>query len=217
MKGSLLILLLCPLYLFAQDDLDDIFDDGEKKSRFKIGIETLPLITTVPNVNLSIEIADDLTIRPGIGIIPFGFYYDLNNWRPGENLPILDRDVSVGLYYDFLAKYNLHSELMGPDAKVFVYANYQHWTYDYQSNFTVNRFKVNGGVGNDIRMGNRISAEIRYGFMVGRDRFTYHAGETNLTGDKIFERNYSFGYNQADEKTKFLMFLDIAFGLHYTL
>ncbi|MFT4601678.1 MAG: hypothetical protein ACI857_001861 [Arenicella sp.] len=217
MKIVNLIICLLSFSVFAQDDLDEMFDDGDKESRFLIGTEILPTITTVPNINFSIGVFDNFVIRPGIGIIPFGIYYDLNNWRPGGQLPILDREVSVGLYYDCLLRYDIKSDLFPADWKLFVFGSYQHWNYNYKDDFTVNRDKGNFGFGNELGLRGKLNAELRFGFMVGRDKFEYHDQESFEEFDQLSERMYSFGYYKNPEQTKLMMFFSFGFGLHYGL
>lgn len=213
----LAFIYLSPFSSFSQDDLDEIFDNGDRDSRFHLGTEILPWCTGVPNINASVQFYDDITLRAGIGIIPFGFYYDLNNWRPGENLPILDRDVSIGFYYDAQLKVRLAETKTLQDIDAFMYCGYQHWQYGYQDDFTVNRFKANLGIGNMIGLKGRFNMEIRYGFMIGRDRFTYTNSEPFQEFETRFERNYSFGYYKKTEQTKLLMFLDLGIGLNFAL
>jgi len=77
------LLSSCAIVLFAynlsaQDDLDDIFDDGDSNSDIDIAVGTdlITLIAGTFNVYGEIDFKQKVGFQLGLGLVPFGYSMD---------------------------------------------------------------------------------------------------------------------------------------------
>lgn len=92
----------------AQDDLDDIFDDGDSNAdlRVEIGTDLITTIAGTVNVYGEIDIKDIFGLQAGIGFVPFGYHLDYS--RPaiiGNPTYGYNRNIGGGFYYNIAVKY----------------------------------------------------------------------------------------------------------------
>ena len=203
----LFLLLFCSINSRAQEPA---------KQKFWLGTELTTFISGTPNLSFSYH-WDKLSLKVGGGLTPFGYFLDLNNWRPGENLPILDEQVSLGYHYNAQINWAISPEKTIKPIDAFYYARHQFWHYTFESDYHVDRFKVQLGLGHLINLNERFQLEMRYGIGIGQDKFTY-IGDMNYEEGEVFtKRNYLLGYNKERQQSKLLLFLCLGAELKFAL
>ena len=215
----LITLLFFCVHAFSQEkDLDEIFDDGDKDSRFFLGTDVMVLGTGTFNLNLEVKITDGFYIRPGIGFLPLGRLLDFSYWRPSDQgVPIVDRKVSNGFYYDGLIRFDFSQTRLLYSLDGYFYAKYKHWQYDYKNDFKVERFKVSAGFGKSIGLKGRFHLDYFYGVVFSRDKLTYLLHDELGDFDKVKARNYGFDRYKKPSLTKEFLFFEFGIGLKYGL
>lgn len=180
MKNLLLffsIFLVCSLT--AQEDLDDIFDDGQRSGEVDViaGTDVLTFSGGTPNIYGEFRFKDKVGIQVGVGMLPFGYLADFSN--PGilfdGDLPI-ERDIRFGSFYNVGFKY--FSNLFGPTFDMYYYADFKRWKYRYDFEVDIVeefdpvnfRRKFNFGVGYNLIPFDHIGFDFHLGIFMGRNR-----------------------------------------------
>jgi opacity protein-like surface antigen len=214
MKQILLIagLLITLTNAFSQDGLDDIFDDGDKNSKFSIGTEVLTLAGGTPNIYLDYTPIELITLKLGLGIMPFHKHIDAVLFRDHE--VTLD-SVSSGRFYDLNIKFNTQPS-KDVDFKYYYYLGYKKWSYNYLQDIAVTRTKASFGLGYNFGLTGRFNLDLKFGvgFIMGK-----------ATTNSLFESthdiptnflNYSlYDNNDTDKRTQ--IGIDVGIGINYAL
>jgi hypothetical protein len=150
------LLSLCALILFscnltAQDDLDDIFDDGDSNSDIDIAVGTdlITLIAGTFNVYGEFDYKQKVGLQIGLGVVPFGYSMDFS--RPAlfsDDTYGLNRNIKGGFYYNVAFKYiQSYSDAF----KWYYYGEFKRWSMTEMNTAgteeIANLKKLNGAVG----------------------------------------------------------------------
>jgi hypothetical protein len=191
--------------------------ENENKSlKIQIGTDILPWMTGVPNINANVFIADEISIQAGLGLIPFTYFF-----HPQvtilSGIPYLETGISLGAYKKFQMDYHFFAPEDYCNYKASVYSSFEHWNYNYQSNFKVNRSKIKIGLSTIYNYKEKVNLTFHYGLMGGRDRCEYLNKSSASLSTPINRRGYIFSAGNAQTKTKLFWFLDFGMRISYDL
>lgn len=199
MKQIVLIIffLLTLTPAISQDDLDDIFDDGDKNSKFYIGTDFITWSTGTANIYTDITITDNLKWQVGGGFTPFGFLFDVTDAIAGEEIPILEKDLNLGSYINTGFKlYPSKKYDASKDLNSFYYLEMNRWASKSLIPTIKNvRTKFNVGAGISYGLTGRFNLDIQYGITYARLKYQKN-GEQHIN-KRIFGFNLGFGINYA--------------------
>lgn len=181
-------LLFIPIVLItinvkAQDDLDEIFDDGSVNGwTFALGTEVLTNFAGVPNVFVAGRDDSGISVIGGVGILSLGYLLDTRTFFNSFFEENQYKNIENGLYYSLGASYI-------PD-NVIYYADFRSWSANFDEALSPGlislkrrRISVGSGYRYDFFY-DRIAAELRTGFFLGR--------EINNDSNKFFQRGFDF-------------------------
>lgn len=209
--------LIIPIASFGQD-LDDIFEDGDKETSIQIGTSLFTFAGGVPNVYIDYQPIEMLNINLGGGIIPFNTHrdYTLFSALMIADIPMVDTALTGGNYFTaslcLLSNYNFTG-----DFDFYYYIQYRRKNYtminDY---FKVRTQKTSFGVGYLFGLSGRFGLDMRVGIYLGRDK-AYIAEGYDLGIQQYYNfRNVSF--NDLDDITyERYPGLDFSIGINFSL
>ena len=170
---SIALFIVITPNLHAQDDLDDLFDDGDKDSPLHIGMDLVTLSTGTPNIYIEYRPATSFAIQGGIGFSPFSKVIDLVHMDlvSSADLPIIDTSLSTGLYTSLAGK--LYFERFSfSDFDFYYYFDWEHRRYKHQTDFNVFRNKYNAGAGYEFGIFGRFTLDAQFGLLYASDKMT---------------------------------------------
>lgn len=163
-------LILHSITNFAQEDLDDIFDDGKSTSDIQFSVSTDVITTIGGTVNLYGEAVfkEKAAIFCGLGVTPFGYLADFSNlshlFDPNS---AIQNNMSTGLFYDLGMKY---LATFG-SFSYYYYASLKHWGWQTASDPSIDnknkRNKFNFGVGYAYNPIPKIGFDLHLGVYLG--------------------------------------------------
>jgi hypothetical protein len=199
MKQILLIagLLITLTNAFSQDGLDDIFDDGDKNSKFHLGTDFITWATGTVNIYTDITLTDNLKWQVGAGFTPFGLLFDVTDAIAGGEIPILEKNLNLGSYVNTGFKfYPIKKYDVSKDLNSFYYLEMNRWGSKSSIPTIKNvRTKINFGAGINYGLSGRLNLEVQYGITYAR--LKYLQGSEQYENKRIFGLNLGFGINYA--------------------
>jgi len=198
----LIILVLIATITIAQDDLDDVFNDGDKSSKFHLGTDVITFATGTPNINLDINFIKNMKWHGGFGVSPFGFLFDATDAFTSGKIPLIARSNYNSLFLTSGFKfYPMSSYDASKDLNVFYYLEFNRWSAktDYLQYKNI-KTKYNFGSGISYGLPGRLNLELAYGITFARlkqiefyNNNTYDYNINNF----IFGFNFGLGINYA--------------------
>ena len=173
MKKYLFILTLIILTSFTsfsqKENYKKIFNDGDKESKFQIGIDGMTLLAGTPNIYLNTKLTPKFVINVGVGASLLGYMFELSG-PINDNVDIFTRQLSPGYYYKANLRYYLS---FTEKSKYDIFGQYyslgiDHWATSDKLNtkkISKTRFILNGGASFDLI--GRFNMEIEYGVYGG--------------------------------------------------
>ena len=157
------------IILGKQADKHKIFNDGDKESRFHIGIDVMTLLAGTPNIFSNIKLTSKFVLNFGVGTSPFDYLFEMSGAIKDE-IVVLTRNIENGYYYKANLRYYLS---FTEKSKYDIFGQYysigfDHWTNPStinESTHTKTRIVLNSGVSFDIK--GRFNIEIEYGIYGG--------------------------------------------------
>ena len=213
LKLLLVAIFLTSTLSFAQDDLDDVFDDGDKKSMLKVGTELFTFIGGTPNVYLDFQPIDLITLQVGVGTTPFNRHMDVALIREYSSFTI--KDISPGLYYSLAGKFNFTVPEYN-DFNYYYYAKYKKWSYDYLTDVAVTRSKISFGAGYQIGLPGRFNLDVTAGLFIGKDRASLDPTATLQNDETIPFYNTTIHSSDTRVENRIISF-ELGCGLNFAL
>ncbi|MBI3134332.1 MAG: hypothetical protein HYZ14_06605 [Bacteroidetes bacterium] len=204
------VLLTYCLPSAAQDDMDDIFDDGVSNSHVAVGTDLVTDFSGTINLYANLKPADFFRAQLGIGFMPLGSYTDFMNLPRREDLPIKDTLISGGFYYALGAHLVRETSLAGFD--YFYYLDFKHWSYTAQSMYDMKRYKACFGMGYAYQVAGGLSFDMHLGVYMGHEKVT--ANEDFSTSSEAFYHGMYFS-EVGDIGKTFLNGFDFGIGVNY--
>jgi len=182
-------LLFIPIVLItinvkAQDDLDEIFDDGSVNGwTFAVGTDVLTNFAGAPNIFVAGRDDSGFSVSGGIGVLSLGYLLDTRTFFRTffEENPY--KNVKNGLYYSLGVSYI--------PGNVIYYADFRSWNANFDgalsqglTNLKRRRLSVGSGYRYEFFY-DRIAAELQTGFFLGR--------EINNNSNKFFQSGFDVG------------------------
>ena len=192
-RFGLFILALLPILSIAQDDdLDDIFDDGDKDSRFYIGTNINILATGTLNVYGDFYPIERFRISAGLGVIPFSSHRDYTFSLLNDQFTSVYRDVSGGTFYSIGLSYKSALENV-VDFNYYYYLIFRNRNFGrLEDQFTIAQRKFSLGVGYLIGLPGRFNLDIMAGLASGRERVSDNSILNGISTGTSFERGVGF-------------------------
>ncbi len=218
-KTALLLLLIVGCgTIFAQEDLDDVFDDGDKDSKIHVGTNITTLLGGTINAGLDLSPIEKLTLNVGAGFMPFSTHRDLSFWRPQSfddgSMQVKDTAVSGGNYLTFALKFNanMFSDI---DFDYYYYISYKRKNFNLMDDIiAVNQNKISLGLGYKFGLIGRFNTEIQFGVFSGSDITTLNSDNYTFTG--LETRGVTL-YEMNDFEKRRVIGFDLGISLTYAL
>lgn len=217
-KISLILILFVSSNVIAQDDLDDIFDDGDKESKIHIGTNITTLLGGTINASIDLTPVEMITLNIGAGFIPFSTHRDFSYWRPealsDEDLQVKDTMLSGGNYLTIAAKFNA-TNLSDLALDYYYYVSYKMKNFNLMEDIiAVNQRKFSLGMGYKFRLIGRFNAELQLGISSATDNTILKSNDFVSTGIKT--RGYEL-FDLNDSESVRAIGLDLGLSLTYAL
>ncbi len=164
------LIILTSFTSFSQkENYKKIFYDGDKESKFQIGIDGMTLLAGTPNIYLNAKLTPKFVLNVGGGSSLLGYMFEISG-AINENIDILTRDLSPGYYYKANLRYYFS---FTEKSKFDIFGQYYSLGFDQwkttdklnTKNITKTRFILNGGASFDLP--GRFNMDIEYGIYVG--------------------------------------------------
>lgn len=183
--------------VFSQNDLDDVFDDGDKNSKFYLGTDFITWSTGTANIYTDITLTDNLKWQVGGGFTPFGFLFDITDAIAGAYIPILEKNLNFGSYLNTGFKfYPIKKYDASKDLNSFYYLEMNRWSSKSIIPTIKNtRTKINFGAGISYGLSGRFNIDVQYGITYAR--LKYLQDTQQVKSGRIFGLNLGFGINYA--------------------
>ncbi len=194
---AIFALLLCTVTCFSQDDMDDIFDDGDKNSKFYLGTDFITWTTGTANVYLDYTITNNFKLQVGAGATPFGFLFDITDAIAGEEIPIYDTTLNMGSFLNTGFKfYPFKKYDASKDLNSFYYFEINRWASKSAIPAIKNiRTKFNFGAGMNYGLAGRFNLIFQYGITYARLKYLQNSQQQ--LNKFVFGLNLGFGINYA--------------------
>jgi hypothetical protein len=197
-----LFFTILPVFGFAQEDLDDIFDDGDKDSKLFIGTNINTLGTGTLNLFADFYPADFIRFQAGAGIMPFSTYRDYSFILSGFNNAVTSKheNLSGGAFYSlgFAIKSGLDLTI---DFDYYYYAMFRYRTFGLNEDlFNVKQRKLSFGLGYLVGLPGRFDLDIMAGMALGRAKLF----DSDLIEPNLISEGRAVGF-------------DLTFGINYAL
>ncbi|MDX1350375.1 MAG: hypothetical protein R3279_09010 [Putridiphycobacter sp.] len=203
MKLSKIVLLftILPVFGFAQEDLDDIFDDGDKDANLFIGTNLNTLGSGTLNLYADYYPAEKMRFQAGVGLMPLNTFRDYTFFLMAfdDDMTIKYEDVSGGTFCSlgFAVKSGLDMVI---DFDYYYYGMFRYRTFGLNEDlFKVKQRKFSVGMGYLIGLPGRFNLDIMAGLAMGRAKlFDSNLIEPNLISeDRGVGFELTFGINYA--------------------
>ena len=220
MKKRLLFLafVLMSISVKAQkQNYQKIFNDGDKESKFQIGIDAMTLLGGTPNIYANIKLTPSFVLNVGVGTSPFNYLFEVSGLINGE-VETITKDIKSGYYYKANIRYYM---AFTEKSKFDIFGQYYAFGFDHwstpstlrESVITKSRLALNTGVSFDIP--GRFNLDIEYGLYVGVFKET-----PNVIVDENID--YGFGYiipnpDYIEPVKEFVYGLRLGLGLTFAL
>ena len=183
------MICLISLQAWSQEDLDDVFDDGDKIGLdLKVGTNIITDLGGTLNLFVDLKPIDMFSIHAGIGVSPFPVIIDVMNFS--SEVPVLDTSkTSAGLYYNAGFAFHPNMKRYLTNLDVYYYFDFQRWQFKAVDIVNVRRSKFNVGMGISYSLGTNMSLDFFYGIYTGSDKM--YLDEDVISNDYIFVRGGS--------------------------
>lgn len=219
MKSYLLILtiIFSPITIFSQDDLDDIFDDGDKESKFYIGTNINTLASGTLNVYGDFFPIDKFKLTAGVGLMPFNKHRDYTYSVPfkSDEIATVHDNLSGGTFLNIAAAL-VNTIDFGVDFNYYYYLNFR------RNNFSANEdlhnyklTKIGLGIGYLVGLPGRFNLDIQAGISNGYLKGTYP--EPIYQYNYITQQQEIIGYGDEIKTKNSGIGFNLNFGINYAL
>lgn len=201
-KKLLVLAFALPLTLFGQEDLDAIFDDGDKDASIFIGTNLNTIGTGTLNLYGDFYPTEKIRLQAGLGIIPFNTFRDYTFFLMGfdDDLTLTYENVSGGSFYSlgFALKSGLDMVI---DFDYYYYGMFRYRTFGLVEDlFKVKQRKFSFGIGYLVGLPGRFNLDIMAGMAMGRIKLF----DSNSTDPDLLNEERGLGF-------------ELTFGINYAL
>jgi hypothetical protein len=194
----------------AQEELDDMFDDGVKSnSKIAVGTDLFGLFSGTIHVHAAFRPIVPVRLQVGIGSTLTGSHIDLANYMNRDEFPVRDTNISAGLYYSV----GLHVFPM-PEVyqNFYMYFDYRSWKYTAQEVFDMKKFKGSFGCGWTMPIKYGLSFEANFGVYLGKETVV---ANTNFDDGQLMDYRWSTYEETGDRRSQFFNGFDFGVGINY--
>lgn len=186
---------------FAQDDLEDAFDDGRGSSELGIFLSS-DLVTTLcgsPNVMVEGRFYQKVGFQVGVGLVPFRYLAEFSEFLDAPTDELLLQGIRKGGFLEFSGKY-------------FFLGNS---TYDFYAGMTIKSWRYTPGAtgGDDLLRGHKRRYLISIGYL-----FQPHPKiGFDITAGGGYNRSFMKGSNEVKTSNQLGIGLDLGFSITYQI
>jgi hypothetical protein len=201
---------------FGQDDLDEMFDDGGKRSKLQIGSDAVIIGGGTPNIYLDYRILTNVETHTGFGVIPFGFLLDITGWRL-NSIPLFSKNLQAGFYHNVGLRIFPYAGAQHFFKNFYINLEWERWQFQTHQYFSARRNKINFGGGIKSPLAGRFNVDLNLGIFGGWERIK-GKGETIPIGWQAEVRGYNMdssdqNINTSETLIGFNGFLGISYDL----
>lgn len=193
----LLTLLFVVPFSGLTQNLDDVFDDGDKDSKFYIGTSLNVLTTGTLNAYVDFFPIERLKLNVGLGFMPFDKFRDYSYQIPSDqDFGSVFNNLSGGTYYNFgLAVLSGLEMIVDFDYYYYINLRNRNFSIDKES-LNIKHNKLSFGLGYMAGLFDRFNLDLMLGLSLGRERlFLLGNSMPNSTNSAVgFEANISLNY-----------------------